>query len=74
MKKQDIFNALLSPEFPLPGDEDAPYPSGTGKVPFKWEVYLLLSGGWSGSECLTLAVSQVPLIKNNQCHSSTFGV
>ena len=60
--------SVLSPRFPISGDKGAFCPPGTGKVPFTWEIYLLLFREIKEGQSvlLTPAVSQVPLIQNNQ--------
>lgn len=37
--------AFSTLKFPVSGDEHAFYPSGTGGIPFIWDIYSLLSGG-----------------------------
>lgn len=60
------FNAVLGPEFPRSGEEEALYPSKTAKVPFSGSLISCFQGHGEGqSICLTLAVSPVPLIQNN---------
>lgn len=63
-----FFYSVLSPRFPISGDKGAFCPAGTGKVPFTWEIYLLLFREIKEGQSvlLTPAVSQVPLIQNNQ--------
>ena len=62
-----FFYSVLSPRFPISGDKGDFCPAGTGKVPFTWEIYLLLFREIKeGQSVLTPAVSQVPLIQNNQ--------
>ena len=60
---------LLSPEFPISGDEVVSLSPGAGRVPFIWEIYLLLLGGQrQESQNVTLAptVAYVTLIQINQ--------
>lgn len=50
-----LFTQPSDPHFPVSGDR-MPLPSGAGKVPFKGEIYFLLSGDKEGQNVL-LAVS-----------------